>query len=233
MSTTPELIDNLVETAHPVRRLPPPWLRACTWLALAGLVVALLAALHGLRADIWQRLHDPAFVLSLGSSLATGALAALAAFMISLPDRAPGWALLPLPAVAVWATTIGYGCFAEWVSVGPYGMQWGETARCFATLALTSAPLGIALVAMLRYAALLRGASVALAAGLAVAGISASALSLLHPLDATIMILAWNGGIVVLMVALGGFFGPRMLRWAASGLTTAPPGPSQTSMRNS
>jgi hypothetical protein len=30
--------------------------------------------------------------------------------MISLPDRSLWWLLLPLLALAMWITTIGYGC---------------------------------------------------------------------------------------------------------------------------
>jgi hypothetical protein len=153
MSTTPELIDVLVEGATPVKALRPPLARACAWLMLAGLIVALLAVLHGLRPDLGGRLQQWEFLAGLAAALATGALAALAAFMISVPDRVDGWLWLPLPALAAWASTIGYGCFADWVSVGPEGLQWGETARCFATVLLTSVPLGLALAGAARRAA--------------------------------------------------------------------------------
>jgi hypothetical protein len=108
---------------------------------------------HGTRA----RFDEPKFAAGSGAALATGILATLATFMISLPDRSRWWLLLPLPALATWITTIGYGCFADWVGAGPDGIRFGEEVRCFALLILTSVPLAIALAAMLRYAALLRG----------------------------------------------------------------------------
>jgi hypothetical protein len=109
----------------------------------------------------------------------------------------------------------------DWVSVGPQGVQLGETVRCFATLLLTSVPLSLAMLVMLRYAALLRASAVAATGGLAVAAITATALSLLHALDATAMILLWNAGIVMLIAGLGGIFGRRMLRWTASHVVPA------------
>ncbi len=50
VTKTPDLIDALVECATPVRRLRPPLVRAGLWLAFAGLILALLAIGHGVRA---------------------------------------------------------------------------------------------------------------------------------------------------------------------------------------
>lgn len=218
MTKTPDLIDALVECATPVRRLRPPLVRGALWLALAALILALLAIVHGVRADLAERLHQPVFVVSITAALATGVLAAVAAFMVSLPDRSQWWLALPAPALAVWVGTIGYGCLTDWVVIGPDGVRFGETLRCFATLVLTSVPLAIALAVMLRYAALLRPGAVTLAGALAVAAITSSALSLFHDLDATMMILIWNLGTAALITGLGGLFGRRVLRSTVSHL---------------
>jgi hypothetical protein len=45
---------------------------------------------------------------------------------------------------------------------------------------------------------------------LAVAAMTATALCLLHPLDATAMILLWNFGVALLFVGAGGMAGPRL-----------------------
>lgn len=50
---------------------------------------------------------------------------------------------------------------------------------------------------------------------LAVAAITATALSLFHVIDVTMMILMWNLGTAVLLIGLGGLFGRRMFRWVA------------------
>jgi hypothetical protein len=224
VTATRELIDTLVECATPVRRLRPPIVRATLWLAFAGLVLALIAVGHGVRADLMARLDEPKFATGMGAALATGILATVAAFIISLPDRSRWWLLLPLPGLAMWITTIGYGCFADWVSTGPDGIRLGEEVRCFALLVLTSVPLALALAAMLRYAALLRDGAVAMMGSLAVAAITASALSLFHNHDATVLILVWNLGTTAVITGLGSLFGRGMFRWMAWRLLALQPG---------
>ena len=85
-------------------------------------------------------------------------------------------------------------------------------------LVLTSAPLAIALAVMLRYAALLHGGTVAMMGGLAVAAITAAALSLFHDHDATMMILEWNLGTAALITVLSSLLGGRIFRWMAARL---------------
>ena len=87
--------------------------------------------------------------------------------------------------------------------------------RCFETLVLTSLPVSLVMLLMLRHAAPLRPRTVAVMGGLSVAAITATALSLFHALDATVMILIWNFGTAVILVALGGVFSKRMFRWVA------------------
>ena len=220
MTKTSELIDTLVECATPVRRLRPPLVRASLWLLLAALVLVLIAIGHGVRPDLAERLHQPIFVIGMLGALATGILAAIASFKVSLPDSPRWWLLLPAPPLVVWVSTIGYGCLTNWVSIGPNGIHMDEAVRCFATLLMTSAPLSIAMLVMLRYAALLRPTEVCAAGGLAVAAITAFALSLFHDLDATIMILVWNLGVAVLIAGLASLFGRSMLAWTAARFTS-------------
>jgi hypothetical protein len=223
VTRTPELIDALVACATPVRRLRPPLVRATLWLAFAGLVLALLAIGHGMRTDLMLRLHQPAFAIGTVAALATGILSAMAAFIVSIPNRSRWWLMLPMPTLAAWIFTIGYGCFTDWVSIGPEGVSVGETARCFATLVLTSVPLTVALTVMLRYAALLPGGAVAMTGGLAVAALTSTALSLFHDLDATVMILVWNLGTAALITGIGSVFGRRTFGWIATRLQTSGP----------
>jgi hypothetical protein len=217
VTRTDELIDSLVERAAPVRRLRAPLVRAALWLASAGLLVAAIATVSGIRADFIEHLHQPAFATTIAAALATGILATLAAFTVSIPGRSQWWLTLPLPPLAVWMSTIGYGCFADWVSLEP-GFHLGEELRCSAVLVLTSVPLAIALAAMLRYAAMLRPGAVARCGGIAIAAIVAAALPLFHDHDATAMILVWNLGTAALMTGLASLFGRRLLSWMAARL---------------
>ena len=215
MIKTPDLIASLAANATPVRRLRPPMMRAASWLLLAAVVLTLLAINQGIRPDLAQRLREPTFATGLAAPLLTGVLAAAATFLVSLPDRSRLWLLLPMPALVLWLSNIGYQCLVQWIDIGPDGVSLGEAARCFATLVLTSLPLSLAMLVMLRYAAPLRPTAVTLTGSLAVAAITATALSLFHTVDATVMILMWNLGTAALFVALAGVFGRRMFRWVA------------------
>jgi len=222
MTRTSDLIGALVDGATPVRRLRPPLVRAVLWLLLAALVLVLIVTGHGLRPDIAERLRQPVFVLSMMAALTTGILAAFASFQISLPDRSRWWLLLPAPALAVWLSTVGYGCLSDWVSVGPNDNRISETVRCFATLLLTGVPLSIAMLVMLRYTALLRPTESSAMSGLAIAAMTAFSLSLVHDLDASLTILVWNLGVAGLIAGLACLFGRRLFAWTASRLASIP-----------
>jgi hypothetical protein len=213
--TTPDLIESLVASAAPVQRLRPPLARAAGWLLFAALILALLAVSRSVRLDLELRLQQPVFVIGIAASLATGLLAAVASFIVSVPDRSRRWLLLPVPTLLAWLATVGYGCLTNWVSIGPAGISLGETARCFATLVLVGAPLSLAMFVMLRHTALLSPTPVAITGSLAVAAMTSTALSLFHPLDATALILIWNLGTAALLVAFGGLYGRRMFSWVA------------------
>jgi hypothetical protein len=213
MIKTSDLVVSLAANLTPVRRLRPPIARATLWLLLAAVVLALLAISQGVRPDLMEKVKELSFDTSLIGSLLTGVFAAAAAFLVSLPDRSRLWLLLPLPTLVFWLSNIGYQCLADWINVGPEGISLGEAARCFATLALTSLPLSLAMLVMLRYAAPLRPTAVSFMGGLAVAAIAATALALFHAIDASAMILMWNFGVAALLAGLGGLSGPRMFQW--------------------
>lgn len=215
MITTHDLIESLVAKAAPVKRLRSPVANAAQWLLFAAFMIALLGVAQDVRPDLDLRLQEPLFVIAFAAALTTGVLAAIASFMVSVPDRSRGWLFLPVPSLAVWFSVVGYGCLTNWVSIQPGAITLGETARCFATLVLVGAPLSLAALVMLRHAAPLAPTPVAITASLAVAAMTATALSLFHELDATAMILLWNLGTVAVLVALGGTFARRM-SWRAA-----------------
>lgn len=210
MITTPDLINELATNVAPVRRLRPPLMRAACWLALGLLVLSLLAISQGVRPDLAERLRDPTFVISLSGALLTGIFSAVAAFMLSLPDRSRLWLLFLVAPLVLWLSTIGYQCLNRWISIQPDGVRLGETAQCFATLVLTGLPLSLTMLVMLRYVAPLRPTATTLTAGLAVAAVTATALSLFHDLDASVMNLLWNIGTAILFVGVGWAFGSKM-----------------------
>ncbi|MGF6441438.1 NrsF family protein [Paraburkholderia youngii] len=216
MSPTSDLIESLVADAKPVRPLRAPAVRASGWLLFATLVLILVGVAHGVRPDLATKLQQPAFVTSVAAAALTGIFAAVASFVASVPGRSLRWLLLPLPALVAWVATIGYGCLTNWVELGPDGVSLGETARCFATLGLTGLPLSLALLIMLRHVARLAPALVVMTGSLAVAALTAVALSMFHPLDATVMILVWNFGVAAMLLLISARYSRRLLAWVIS-----------------
>ena len=212
MITTPDLIESLVARAEPVRRLRPPLARAAAWLLFAGLMLVLMVAIKGLRPDLGLSLRQPGFAIDVAAALATGILAAVAAFIVSLPDRSQLWLWLPVPALLVWIVNIGHSCLTAWVDLQP-GMHLGDETGCVAALVLTATPLALTLLLMLRHTALFNPTPVAIVGSLAVAGITASLLPLFHNHDASVLILVWNLGIAALLTSAAGAFGRRMFTW--------------------
>lgn len=215
MIDTPDLIATLASDMKPVRRLQPPLVRALGWLGFAALLLAVIAVNRGIRPDLADRLRETAFATRMAAALATGILAAIAAFVVSLPDRSKLWLLLPVPALVVWLSNVGYQCVTHWVVIGPEGVSPGEAVRCFSTLVLTGLPLSLLLCFMLRYAAVLQPAAAAITGSLGVGALTAVALSLFHTIDASAMILMWNVGTTAMFGALGAVFGRTAMEWAA------------------
>ncbi|CAN5283437.1 hypothetical protein BH09PSE3_BH09PSE3_27400 [soil metagenome] len=202
MMDTESLIIGLAANGAPVRRLQPPLVRAAIWLLLAGAVMGILCLSKGLRPGFFSRFSDLQFSINMAASTATGILATISAFLLSVPDRSNRWILLPLPSMAVWLGNIGYQCLAGWVAVPPGSLTVEAASSCFSTLALAGAPLSLAMVVMLRHTVAFRPSLTTIAGSVAVSAISASTLAMIHPLDATAMILGWNLGIATMYATI-------------------------------
>jgi hypothetical protein len=208
---TSDLIRSLAANAQPVRRLRSPLVRAVGWLLLATTIMSLMTLSHGVRPQFAERMKDGLFAMNMVSSLITGILATIATFFVSMPDRSSRWLLLPALPLVIWLATIGYQCFAGWVPVPPGAITVEAASGCLATLVLTSLPLSLLMIAMLRYSVVLRPTSVILMGSLAVSAITATALSMFHPLDATAMILGWNLGTAILFIIGAAIFSRRAM----------------------
>jgi hypothetical protein len=201
--TTERLIRSLVRDARPVARLRPPPLRAALWLTAVGALLALAIFFFADLQVFARRAQSARLDGEMAGMLLTGILAVLAAFELSLPDRSPAWALLPLPPLALWLALIGYACYGHWSGDG-----WapGSSAACFKFILGAGLPLGGSLLFLLRRAAPLAPVRIALAGGLGAAGIAAFALQFFHPFDVTFLDLVtqvFAAGLVVL--AAGGW----------------------------
>lgn len=199
---TEDLVGSLVADLGPVKRLRPPMVRAAGWLALSVLVIAAVVAVKGFRPDLGARLAEPWEVAQLVAAGATGVLAAIAAFHLALPDRSDAWALLPLPGFALWVASLGWGCVSDFIRLGADGIALGTSWACLGFILALSIPLGGAMLFALRHAGPIRPVPTAAIGVLSVAMLASVALSLIHHLDAAIMILVWHAGAVLVAVAL-------------------------------
>jgi hypothetical protein len=179
------LIQALGADLRPVRRLAPPGLRALGWLAVVGAVSLALAAVSDVGAVGHRLAAAPdMWLAAIGSSL-TAVLAAVAAFQLSLPDRKPAWALLPVPAAVFWIAASGAGCLRSWLVPETHAASLGESEICLTFILGLSVPLSILLILMLRRGCSLRPNLTLAIGGLACASAAATLLNFIHPYDAT------------------------------------------------
>ena len=203
MTTTPELIESLSQELRPVAPVGSALKRACAWLVAIVTLVALAAWMTGAWPLLIARLEVTRFALEMAATLATGIAGVAAAFMLSLPDRSRAWLFLPLPPLALWLATSGYGCYENWLVSGPDGLHLGRSADCFRFILLCSIPLAAGLwIALRRMAASLDPLRVTASGGLGVAALSAAALQFWHPFDVTVADLAAHAAAVAIVCAV-------------------------------
>lgn len=209
MTDTRALIDQLAGRASAVRPLPSPMKRTVAWIAVATVLIAIMAATFGLRANLRPAMLQPGPALEWIGSVLTGILAAYAAFQVSVPGRSPSWAWLPVFPVSLWLCGIGIGCLHDFTRQGAAAFAFetdsGECARAIIAMSL---PLFLAMVVMVRHAGVVRPAPTAILAGLSAAALCSAGVSLFHAGETSLMVLVWHVGAVVALclasVALGG-----------------------------
>lgn len=210
---TEDLIAALARDAQPVRPLASPWRRLLAWLAISLPWVIAVVAVISPREDLADKLSDPRWVLEQLATLATALTAAVAAFCAGVPGRARWERILPLPPFAFWVGLLGLGCVQAWLVAGPKGLTLYPDWVCFPGIVLVGAVPAVAMALMLR-----RGAPVAPVVSTALGALAAAALAdfglrLFHPQDASLMVLVWQVGSVVILTIAGGLVGPTIVRW--------------------
>jgi hypothetical protein len=218
MMDTDALIQELANSAVPVRRLSAPWARMLMWVALS---VPFLAAVIWLMmpGDInpVAALADRHFLIEEAILLVTALTAALAAFASVVPGYDRRVLLLPLVPLAAWLASVGEGCWSNWVALGADGLMLRADWDCLPPSILIGIVPSIAMVLMLRRGApLLPRISIALGA-LAVAAFANLGLRLFHVGDASVMVLFWHLGGAAVLTGLAALAGRRVLYWRHAG----------------
>lgn len=208
---TEDLVSAMAHEMGPVKRLRPPLVRAALWLGFSVVVIAAVVAFSGPRHDLAERLARPWEAGQMALAAVTGVLAAIAAFHLTLPDRSDRWALLPLPGLVLWIATLGWGCVADFVRLGAEGIALGTSFSCLGFILGLSLPMGGAMVFALRHAGPIRPVPTMATGVLSIAMLASVGLSIVHHLDAAIMVLVWHAGAVAIATAIGGGIGGRAL----------------------
>lgn len=187
MNNTQDLIENLAGRLQPVRPSRPPLPRAAAYVIGCLVLVAVAAWLTHAWPLMLTRLADPRFAVELAATAMTGITGVAAAFMLAVPDRRREWALLPLPFLALWLLSSGYGCYRGWLVTGNSGLTLGPSASCIIFIIGFSIPLAAGLwLALKRSAAWLDPVRCTACAGIGVAALAAAALQFWHPFDVTV-----------------------------------------------
>jgi hypothetical protein len=211
---TEDLVSRLACGLRPVRRLPSPLVLLGLWSGFCFAVILLALWILGMRHDL---LRDAMGRVDLFHILTAGSVALLsgfAAFQLALPDRDRRWALLPLPAVAAWLATMGWGCVSDVARMGWAGLRLGVSLPCLFFILGLGLPMALGIMWLTRHAALLRPVPVATLGGLSAAAFASIGLTLVHELRVTIMVLVWHGLAVLAVTAVGALAGPRLMRRA-------------------
>jgi len=181
---TDDLIVELARTASPVTPLAPPFVRFVRWAAVMFVVAAVGVFVLGPRPDIADALGQPAYIARLLATLLTALLAAIAAFVLSVPgaERTKAQRIVPFVAVCAWAALLGTLLIAGGDPVArviAFPVNW----PCpYKILGFSLVP-GFALFALLRRAAPLEPMWSASLAALAATAFGAVATQLICPVD--------------------------------------------------
>jgi len=206
-----DLIRALGDELTPIRRLRPPALRALGWLAIVAVIGIVLAATTDVGAMTRRMVAVSDQWLAVAGSTLTAVLAAFAAFQLDVPDRRSSWALLPLPAAALWILASGVGCFRTWLVPETSVADLGEAQACLIFILGLSVPLSVVMLLMLRRGHALQPNLAAVMGGLACAAAAATLLNFLHPYDAAVTDLAVHAGSVGAVVLANRWLGGRLL----------------------
>ena len=215
-NSTDLIVDQLAAELRPVKPLRSPIVYAALWLSVSTVFVGILVAHHGMRPDIGTLLAEPGYRMLFLACAGTAILGAVATFLVSLPDRSPYWALLPLPALALWFAGTGIGCYADWVQFGSGGMMTGTSFGCLGWIIAASLPLDVLLVVMIRHAAFVRPRLALTIGMMSAAALASAGLMLFHEIETTLMIFIWHGAAVLFLSGLAGAGVPVFRRLAGS-----------------
>lgn len=205
------LIDVLAADLTPIRRLTSPLRRVLAWLALVAGLAVVLVMVHDPEPVVRRFAASFDLCASAIGSMLTAVLAGIAAFQLSLPDRKPGWALVPVPAIILWIGASTVHCLGPPPDVGDSPVALGGTDNCLIFILGVGVPLSILCIFMLRSGYSLRPNLTSIVCGLACSAAAATLLNFVHAHDVTAPDLAVHAFAVCVVTLTTRIFGSRFL----------------------
>lgn len=207
------LIATLVADLEPVR--PLGFAEGLAWaLGAAGVTLAAVVGLFGLRPQLAAGVIEPLHLIACGLFLGLAVAASVAVVGMSRPQIGndhEGWrwaagmaGLLPLAGVVV-AISRGRDVLA------PESLRHG--AECFAIAGLASLLVFALLVGWLRRGAPTAPDRAGMLAGVAAGSFGILAFSLHCPIDDIVHVGIWHSAVVLAVGAAGRLAVPRLIRW--------------------
>jgi hypothetical protein len=210
---TETLIRELADRIPPVQPLARPGVRAAAWLAIAVPAALLVVVMMTGRGDWVSRLGMPRVISEEIFALATGILAAIAAFASVVPGYNRRVLFLPLVPMALWLGGLGQSSVRDWLQLTVYGFSMRSEWVCLPATIMAGAVPAIAMAVMLRRGAPLTPRLSALLGGLAAAGLGNLGVCVTHHAYGNVLVLVWHVSIVLLLTMIVGSTGRRLLNW--------------------
>lgn len=210
---TDTLIGQLAADLRPVQPLRAPALRALMALATIALSAGLAIVLLGDLGTLLERYagRDALLALEMAAMAATGVLAVMAAYALSIPGSSTRWLAAPVPPFALWLLVSGGSCYGDFIRRG--GVEWelGESLHCLLFILGTSALVAPLLIWRLSRARPINPLPVALLGALGTTAISAFILQFFHPFVVTFIDLAVHLLAMLVVVGVVGLLNRRAL----------------------
>jgi len=211
---TDTLIDLLSANVAPVRPLRSPMRRALETLALLAALGALAILLLPDSNPIAVRGAGEKVQagMEMAAMFATGTLAVVGAFHLSIAGRSRRWLALPLLPFAAWLMLSGVGCYRDFIQRGSAGLELGHSADCLIFILGASLLLGAPLIWRLSRAAPIDPLPVAALGGLGAAAFSAFLLQFFHPFVVTFLDLVVHLVAIAIVIGLTALLKRPILR---------------------
>ena len=206
-----DFINALSADLAPVRRVWSPAVRSVLWFAGVAAAAIAIASVSDLPAMALHIASVPDMWLAITGSVLTGILGAIAVFQLSMPDRSPHWALLPLPAATLWLGASGMGCLRYILQPESHFAGIAEAPHCLFFILGLSLPMSVVMIFAMRRAFTLYPARTSAIAGLAIAATAALMLNLFHPFDATSTDVLVHALAIAIVIGANRYLGGRLL----------------------